>query len=288
MSSLNFTETRQHSRQAKNVFSSPWKKSDVVLVVEGTEYHVHRSILAIQSPVFESMFNGHFKEARQKKITLKGKTSEDMLQFLKLLYPPNMIKAPLISFTGEDVLKILALADEYQAEDVLNQCLEETEIVAENALGILPYATKYNKSVCKKCITVITRQISTYELEEELPTFDTKIVKNLLTKKCYHLESIAEQEEHFIILLLKKLLKGIKPTSYSYTLTCGHVLDISEFHQTRGCENCLLQYRKQFIERALSPPLCKYSRSSLEESESGVNDVDRLFDLLKSIDDALQ
>ena len=29
----------------KNVFSSPWKKSDVVLVVQGTEFHVHRSIL---------------------------------------------------------------------------------------------------------------------------------------------------------------------------------------------------------------------------------------------------
>ena len=122
----------------KNVFSSPWKKSDVVLVVQGTEFHVHRSILAMQSPVFEAMLDGHFKEASQDKITLKGKTSEDMLQFLKLLYPPNMINGPLVSFIGEEVLKVLALADEYQAENVIKQCLQETKITPENAFKIRP------------------------------------------------------------------------------------------------------------------------------------------------------
>ena len=76
-----------------------------------------------------------------------------MLQFLKLLYPANMVKKPLISFTGENVLKILALADEYQAEHVLNQCLEETQITGANALVILPYAVKYNK-----CTNVINKR----------------------------------------------------------------------------------------------------------------------------------
>ena len=149
-----------------NVFASQWKESDIILVVEDTEFHIHRSILMLQSPVFKAMFGGHFKEATQDKITLKGKTSADMLQFLKLLYPANMIKKPLISFTGENVLKILALADEYQAEDVLNQCLEETQITEANALVILPYAIKYNSTVHLKCTNVIKQNIASHKIIE--------------------------------------------------------------------------------------------------------------------------
>ena len=96
-----------------NVFASQWKESDLILVVEDTEFHVHRSILMLQSPVFKAMFCGHFKEASQDKITLEGKNPEDMLQFLKLFYPANMINGPLFPLIEEKVFKMLALADEY-------------------------------------------------------------------------------------------------------------------------------------------------------------------------------
>ena len=177
----------------QNVFSKPWKKSDVILVVQSKQFHVHRSILTMQSPVFEAMLDGHFKEASQDKITLEGKTSEDMQHFLKLLYPLSMINETVTSFADEindrNVLKILALADEYQARDVMIQCLKETKITRKNAFIIRPYAIEYNKSVYDKCTKVIVELMRTTDVEKELEELDKQAVQELLIAKCLYLES---------------------------------------------------------------------------------------------------
>ena len=70
----------------KNVFSSPWNDSDMVLVVEDQELHVHRLILTLLSPVFKAMLDGHFKEASEDKITLEGKSPLDG-SFSKITLP---------------------------------------------------------------------------------------------------------------------------------------------------------------------------------------------------------
>lgn len=176
-----------------NVFASPWKKSDVVLLVEGQEFHVHRAILMMQSPVFEAMLDGHFREASQKVITLKEKTSEGMLQFLKLLYPVNMIKKPLIPFDDKNILKILQLADEYQAEDCMRHLLTKIVITKNNVFKILPYATKYDGEVRKKCIRVVSSEMAITALEKKLPALEAEqpeLVKELLVAKCHHLEQL--------------------------------------------------------------------------------------------------
>ena len=177
-----------------NVFSTPWKKSDIVLVVEDTEFHVHRSILTMQSPVFGAMLDGHFKEASQDKITLEGKTSEDMQHFLKLFYPLSMINETVTSFAneinGRNVLKILALADEYQTRDVMIQCLKETKITRDNVFRILPYAIKYNKSVHDKCTEVIVERMRMKDVEKELAELDKQLAQELLIAKCLYLESV--------------------------------------------------------------------------------------------------
>ena len=58
----NYKETKEHTTQNKemadkgdeNAFASPWNDSDMVLVVEDQELHVHKSILTLQSPVFKA------------------------------------------------------------------------------------------------------------------------------------------------------------------------------------------------------------------------------------------
>lgn len=231
-----------------NVFALPWKESDIVLVVQDMEFHVHRCILMLQSPVFKAMFTGHFKEASEDKITLNGKTSGDMLQFLKLLYPPNMIKKPLIPFRGVNVLKILAVADEYQAEDVLNQCLEETRITEANALAVLPYAIKYNTVVHLKCIEVIKRNVASRKIERDLSEVDNRTVKNLLVSKCSHLESVAVRQHHVLIHLLKHILYGASVNTSGVSKSCRHPISVSKFNEARKCSHCLRVYRKFFID----------------------------------------
>ena len=78
----------------------------------------------MQSPVFETMLTGEFKEAKEKKVELEDKPGE-FLEFLKLLYPRKMFRFTLHS---KNVIAVIAIADKYQAESVMKQYLEATEI----------------------------------------------------------------------------------------------------------------------------------------------------------------
>ena len=85
-------------------FLEPWKLSDVVLVVEDQKFHVHRSFLAVWSPVFEKMFTTEFKEKNNDEIPLPGK---------KASKPNQAVALYAISFFGRDTSdqgKLLLLA----------------------------------------------------------------------------------------------------------------------------------------------------------------------------------
>ena len=74
-------------KKDESPFSSPWKGSDAVLIVEDRELHVHTQTLSLASPVFDKMFNGNFKEAGTKKVTLEDKEYELVEHMLRLTYP---------------------------------------------------------------------------------------------------------------------------------------------------------------------------------------------------------
>ena len=67
-------------------FSSAWKNSDQILVVEDDEFHVHRCMLSLWSPVFDRMFHSHFKEKTSERIELKMKKSCEVREMLKVMY----------------------------------------------------------------------------------------------------------------------------------------------------------------------------------------------------------
>ena len=67
-------------------FSRPWHFSDVVLSVDGTKFHVHKSTLSIWSPVFEKMFTSDFAEKDAKEIELPGKKTPEVEVLLKIVY----------------------------------------------------------------------------------------------------------------------------------------------------------------------------------------------------------
>ena len=72
---------------ANNPFTQPWEESNVVLMVEGVKFYVHRLILILNSPVFKNMLESGLKEAPTAEITLPGKDADDILNLLKQLYP---------------------------------------------------------------------------------------------------------------------------------------------------------------------------------------------------------
>lgn len=61
--------------------------TDVALVVEGKKLFVSKVILAVSSPVFNAMFYSNFKEKDANEVLLSDKKYDDVVTFLKCIYP---------------------------------------------------------------------------------------------------------------------------------------------------------------------------------------------------------
>ena len=234
------------------VFSEPWDDSDVVLVVEHKEFHVHRWMLSFQSPVFKAMFDGRFKDSTQEKIKLKGDRYEAMSVFLKLLYPPNMVDKnngkALIN--NKNVLSIVELADKYGAKNIIKQCLREVKhIQPENTMRLLPYAVRYELPV-EEILDIIARHISTDTLENFAPELgnDSVHIKTLQTK-CSVQENALQRANTVMMYLLNKHVTAEKNQTKKKLLCVQHnPLDVQDFKTARKCENCLMIYKRSFID----------------------------------------
>ncbi|XP_066933604.1 kelch-like protein 36 [Clytia hemisphaerica] len=79
--------SRTSSTDGDAMFKEQWQNSDAVLIVENQELHVHTSILSIASKYFEKMFNGNFKEAETRRVTLEEKSYDLVEHMLRLIYP---------------------------------------------------------------------------------------------------------------------------------------------------------------------------------------------------------
>ena len=191
----------------QNVFALPWNDSDMVLVVEDQELHVHKWILKSQSPVFKAMFDGHFQEASQDKITLKEKEYKSMIKFLKALYPSSMFETAETPLDDESRLSIIALADEYQCVNLIKKCINEVKMTPENVLQILPYAVKHDQTSLVKMYDVIKWGVPTAKLEKLLPEIESKETSNtMLLTKCRFLESSVVRLRYAILPLIGDFL----------------------------------------------------------------------------------
>ena len=98
-------------------FSKPWKMSDLVLSVEGKKLHVHKAILVISSPVFETMLSSNFKEKNAKEIPLPGKKVEEIEGLLRAIYPNCKY-----AITRQNCFSLLVLCCEYQMDELKERC----------------------------------------------------------------------------------------------------------------------------------------------------------------------
>ena len=135
-------------------FLEPWKLSDVVLVVEDQKFHVHRSILAFWSPVFERMFTSEFKEKNNDEIPLPGKKESEIKHLLLMLYPSLEEK----QVTKSNCYFLCELAHEYQIKSIARKCeaVMVTMVkkrVENDVLAMLIYGQKYHlKTLISTCI----------------------------------------------------------------------------------------------------------------------------------------
>ena len=123
--------------QAK-LFSQPWKASNLILLVEGRRFHVHRDVLIVCSPVFEAMLSSNFKEKSANEIPLPGKVADEMQQLLEAIYPDRKF-----SITKENCFLLLRLSNEYQIELLKAECENyvnawcEKDMTIEEAMKVI-------------------------------------------------------------------------------------------------------------------------------------------------------
>ena len=153
---------RMQRQGATPDFSKSWHMSDVVLVVKDQRFHVHRSVLSMCSPVFETMFTSNFKEKDQSEIHLTEKKANQVKELLLVIYPMSTAK----SINQENVNYLLELADQYQMEQLTERC--ETHLVAflqtckfgriGKAISFFVLAEKYRlQKLRKDCIEFLHR-----------------------------------------------------------------------------------------------------------------------------------
>lgn len=188
-------------------FSEAWGQSDVILIVEEKQLHVHRVILAMSSPVFSRMFDGDFKEKNAKEIPLPGKNYNEIKEMLLVIYPSSW--KPI----AESNLKfLLALAQEYQMKNLTQKCedylmdalakegsdLMETLLLAQN------YALE---RLLDECI-VRTQSLSSNEVKKH-PLYDQ--IELLFQKRMIELQmQKGEKEIQRLKLLASRSEKKIE------------------------------------------------------------------------------
>ena len=161
-------------------FLEPWKLSDVILLVEDQKFHVHRSILAFWSPVFEKMFTSGLKEKNNDEIPLPGKKAREVKTLLLMMYPSLEEK----KVTKANCYFLFELAHEYQIESIARKCEAEMASMVKkrieyDVLAMLIYGQKYElKTLISTCIHE-ARRLTLMELKNHKRRLEIEPDNNL-------------------------------------------------------------------------------------------------------------
>ena len=151
---MSMQDENQADQKRKPEFSMQWEHSDVVLLVEGQHFHVHRLILAMSSPIFSRMFSSDFKEKDADKIPLPEKKAAEIREMLMVIYP--RFCKPV---NDTNLHFLLPLAREYQMTLLTQRCEDHLLRLADKEheigplLETLMVAQNYSlKRVVAECV----------------------------------------------------------------------------------------------------------------------------------------
>lgn len=128
-SSSNFTRQLKNYHPATNLnklFEDPSANADVNFVFpdECETIVAHKCLLAIASPVFQTMFFGQLKEVGD--IRIVDATPHAFREFLQFFYCDK------IELTQENIQEVLTLADKYDVSGLMNMCGIYLEFLLNN------------------------------------------------------------------------------------------------------------------------------------------------------------
>ena len=190
--------TRNEVRQ----FSVPWKSSDLVLKVADRKFHVHRAVLILCSPVFETMLSSDFKEKTAKEISLPGKDATEIEQMLRGIYPDQDL-----FISKENCLALLKLSTEYQIDRLNTRCQEylshwcrydnmTPEMTVDEALEVIIVSQRFfvKQWIVERCVHkfVEDKNQTWEEMQEHIrySELEPDTVKRLTKERVKYLEKM--------------------------------------------------------------------------------------------------
>ena len=157
--------------------------SDVVLLCQGEEIRVHRSILGARSPVFRAMLQSQMLESTKGEVRIEDADKDVLKEMLSYVYKIE-VNANFTKFK-----ELLVLADKYQIDDLVRYCEERIieTLTYENAFKIGILAETHNApGLLDECIKCILDNVP-HSLEEdwmetikESPKMKNKIINCLI------------------------------------------------------------------------------------------------------------
>ena len=169
----------KESNGERQDFTQPWEFSNVVLVVEGEKFHVHRTVLASYSPVFKEKFmSDEFQEKGMKEIILPDKfKANEVKELLRIIYVYRTEKRiPLDEINEENCHYLLCLAQEYQmaaitqrCEDFIVKIMKESFSAKKNPdiIAELVFAQTYNLKTLKQASIELAQSLTLQELKKQ-------------------------------------------------------------------------------------------------------------------------
>jgi len=193
---------RRQSEKTKP-FSKHWLMSDAVLLVENETFHVHRSILASCSQVFEDIFITKNADA----ISLPGKKADDVREMLFAIYP-HVWK----DISDENCVCLIELAYEYKIQSLLERCenyLKNRKNSAEEALHLILLSQMFHLSedFIQLCMEVAKRiPPCSLEASDVFGKLNPLIARELLKESVDYWEKQRAQSHIFNASMQKAIL----------------------------------------------------------------------------------
>ncbi|PIO38565.1 Kelch repeat and BTB domain-containing protein 2 [Aquarana catesbeiana] len=146
--------------------------TDIVLIVEGTEFPCHKMVLATCSSYFRAMFMSGLSESKQTHVHLRNVDAASLQIIITYAYTGNL------AINESTVEQLYETACFLQVEDVLQLCREYLikKINAKNCVRLMSFADLFSCEELKQCakrmvehkFTTVYRQDAFMQLSREL------------------------------------------------------------------------------------------------------------------------
>ncbi|XP_078697754.1 kelch repeat and BTB domain-containing protein 8-like [Branchiostoma floridae x Branchiostoma belcheri] len=147
------------------------KLVDVVLNVNGKDFHCHRAVLAACSPYFHAMFTGNLSESRQEKIVLQDDTAAGVkVEVAAMEEVMHYAYSGEVRVTSDNVLQLYVAADLFQIDFILQHCVRymEGQLDSSNCFGIFSFADMFGAQALRgKSLKYICSRFGEVSREED-------------------------------------------------------------------------------------------------------------------------